>query len=179
MLATIARPYLATFRSPILRCCSIPRGCPCGHRHAVLVSAPSWSWRSQRLRERPRGPSITLAQAITYIWLGQAFLGLLPWNVDTEIAAMMRSGNVAYERLRPVDTYFYWFARALACSARPERSLRSFLCSSPPPFCFRRWGLAIGRCGRLPASRLSRSSRFRWSPFSSCRQPLRRCSTSP
>lgn len=59
-------------------------------------------------------PSITLADAITYIWLGQAFLGLLPWNIDPEIIAMMRSGNVAYEQLRPVDTYFYWFARAMA-----------------------------------------------------------------
>jgi len=61
--------------------------------------------------------SITLAQAITYIWLGQAFLGLLPWNVDPEIALMMRTGNVAYERLRPVDTYFYWFTRAMAWRA--------------------------------------------------------------
>src|SRR5215470_186330 len=59
-------------------------------------------------------PSITLAEAITYIWLGQAFLGLLPWNVDPEIVLMMRTGNVAYERLRPVDTYFYWLARAMA-----------------------------------------------------------------
>jgi ABC-2 type transport system permease protein len=58
--------------------------------------------------------SITLAEAITYTWLGQAFLGLLPWNVDPEIAVMMRTGNVAYERLRPVDTYFYWLARAMA-----------------------------------------------------------------
>ncbi len=62
-------------------------------------------------------PSISLTEAITYIWLGQAFLGLLPWNVDPEIVAMMRSGNVAYERLRPVDTYFYWFARAMAWRA--------------------------------------------------------------
>lgn len=60
---------------------------------------------------------ITLAQAIAYTWLGQAFLGLLPWNVDPEIAAMMRSGDVAYERLRPLDTYFYWFARAAAWRA--------------------------------------------------------------
>jgi ABC-2 type transport system permease protein len=59
-------------------------------------------------------PSITLAEAITYIWLGQAFLGLLPWNVDPEIVLMMRTGNIAYERLRPVDTYSYWLARAMA-----------------------------------------------------------------
>src|SRR5262245_23406478 len=57
---------------------------------------------------------ITLAQAITYIWLGQAFLGLLPRNVDPEVAAMTRTGDVAEERLRPIDTYSYWFARALA-----------------------------------------------------------------
>jgi ABC-2 type transport system permease protein len=59
-------------------------------------------------------PSITRAEAITYIWLGQAFLGLLPWNVDPEIVLLMRTGNVAYERLRPVNTYFYWLVRAMA-----------------------------------------------------------------
>src|SRR5215467_10994503 len=58
--------------------------------------------------------SITRAEAITYIWLGQAFLGLLPWNVDPEIVLLMRTGNVAYERLRPVNTYFYWLVRAMA-----------------------------------------------------------------
>jgi ABC-2 type transport system permease protein len=59
-------------------------------------------------------PSISLTEAITYTWLGQAFLGLLPWNVDPEITSMMRSGNVAYERLRPIDTYLYWLVRAMA-----------------------------------------------------------------
>jgi len=62
-------------------------------------------------------PPISLAQGITYIWLGQAFLGLLPWNVDNDVSEMMRSGNVGYERLRPVDTYAYWFARAAAWRA--------------------------------------------------------------
>ncbi|MFZ1991840.1 MAG: ABC transporter permease, partial [Alphaproteobacteria bacterium] len=62
-------------------------------------------------------PPISLAQGITYIWLGQAFLGLLPWNVDSDVSEMMRSGNVGYERLRPVDTYVYWFARAAAWRA--------------------------------------------------------------
>src|ERR1700712_4675621 len=46
---------------------------------------------------------ISLAQAITYTWLGQAFLALLPWQADGEIAEAVESGNVAYERLRPVD----------------------------------------------------------------------------
>ncbi len=57
---------------------------------------------------------ISLAQAITYTWLGQAFLALLPWQADGEIAEAVESGNIAYERLRPVDTHSFWFARAAA-----------------------------------------------------------------
>lgn len=57
---------------------------------------------------------MTLQQAIDYIWLGQGFLTLLPWSADPEIARMVRSGDVAYERLRPLDTYAFWYARAIA-----------------------------------------------------------------
>ena len=60
---------------------------------------------------------ITLAQAITYTWLGQGLLGLMPWNADPEIADAVETGNVAYERLRPVDTHSLWFARAIAQKA--------------------------------------------------------------
>jgi len=60
---------------------------------------------------------ITLAQAITYTWLGQGLLGLLPWNADPEISEAVETGNVAYERLRPVDTHALWFARAIAQKA--------------------------------------------------------------
>jgi viologen exporter family transport system permease protein len=57
---------------------------------------------------------MTLRQAVDYVWLGQAFLTLLPWSVDPEIARMVRTGDVAYERLRPLDTYAFWYARAVA-----------------------------------------------------------------
>jgi len=57
---------------------------------------------------------IDLAQAITYSWLGQAFFALLPWQADGEISEAVESGNIAYERLRPVDTHLFWFARAAA-----------------------------------------------------------------
>jgi ABC-2 type transport system permease protein len=57
---------------------------------------------------------MTLRQAIDYIWLGQAFLTLLPWSADPEIGRMVRTGDVAYERLRPLDTYSFWYARAVA-----------------------------------------------------------------
>ncbi len=57
---------------------------------------------------------MTLREAVDYIWLGQAFLTLLPWTADPELARMVRTGDVAYERLRPLDTYGFWYARAVA-----------------------------------------------------------------
>jgi ABC-2 type transport system permease protein len=57
---------------------------------------------------------ITLAQAITYVWLGQAFLALLPWQADSDIAIAAETGSVGYERLRPVDTHSLWLMRAIA-----------------------------------------------------------------
>jgi ABC-2 type transport system permease protein len=59
---------------------------------------------------------MTLGNAIDYTWLGQAFLAFLPMNADPDVAEMVRTGAVAYERLRPVDTYAWWYARALAWS---------------------------------------------------------------
>lgn len=57
---------------------------------------------------------MSLPQVIAYIWLGQAFLGMFPWNVDTEIAEMIRSGAVCYEFVRPLDLYSFWFCRTIA-----------------------------------------------------------------
>lgn len=51
---------------------------------------------------------------ITYVWLGQALLSLLPWNGDREIQGMIKSGQVAYEFLRPINLYWYWYARMMA-----------------------------------------------------------------
>ena len=61
-----------------------------------------------------RHQPMNFAQAATYTWLAQAFLVLIPWSPDLEIAEMVRTGNVSYERLRPLDTYFYWYVRAMA-----------------------------------------------------------------
>jgi ABC-2 type transport system permease protein len=57
---------------------------------------------------------MTFAQVVTYVWLGQALLGLLPWNVDAELQEKMLTGSVAYELLRPLDLYMFWFARTMA-----------------------------------------------------------------
>jgi len=72
---------------------------------------------------------LSLAQAITFIWLGQALIQLLPWNIDKELEAQIKTGNVAYELLRPLDLYSYWFFRAMAMRLVPTimRSIPVFM----------------------------------------------------
>ena len=72
---------------------------------------------------------MAFAQVASYVWLGQALLAMLPWNVDAEIRAMIRSGAVAYELCRPIDLYGLWFARALAQRTAPTRAARCCRCS--------------------------------------------------
>lgn len=62
---------------------------------------------------------MAFAQVVSYVWLGQALLAMLPWNVDGEIQAMVRSGAVAYELCRPIDLYGLWFARSVAHRTAP------------------------------------------------------------
>ncbi|HKI75340.1 MAG TPA: ABC-2 family transporter protein [Pseudomonadales bacterium] len=57
---------------------------------------------------------MSLAQVVSYIWLGQALLGMLPWNVDREIQDLIRQGSVSYELVRPLDLYNFWFSRTIA-----------------------------------------------------------------
>lgn len=73
---------------------------------AFFASAPAAAARSP----------IGLADTITYTWIAQAFLVLQPWTADPEVSQAVRSGAVAYDRLRPVDTYGFWYARTLAWS---------------------------------------------------------------
>ena len=69
---------------------------------------------------------MTLAQAITYTWVGQALLVLLPWFSDPDVATAVRTGAVSYDRLRPIDFYSLWFVRAagwIAARAVPRAAL--------------------------------------------------------
>lgn len=84
---------------------------------------------------------MNLPEVITYLWLSQALIRLLPWDVDADVRAMIRSGTVAYEILRPLDLYGLWFTRALAARSAPT-ILRAvpmvvfatlFLGMRPPP----------------------------------------------
>jgi ABC-2 type transport system permease protein len=67
----------------------------------------------------PAARPMAFAQLVSYVWLGQALFAMLPWNVDLEIRAMVRSGAVAYELCRPIDLYNLWYARAIAHRTAP------------------------------------------------------------
>ena len=62
---------------------------------------------------------MTLSQVATYIWLSQAAFALLPSWVEADARAAMRTGTVAYELLRPLDLYGFWFFRSLAARTAP------------------------------------------------------------
>jgi ABC-2 type transport system permease protein len=84
---------------------------------------------------------MSFPDVVTYIWLGQATLALFPWTVDPDIRGMVRTGDVSYELLRPVDLYGLWYSRALAMRAAPTllRAVPMLICATlffglrPPP----------------------------------------------
>jgi len=92
------------------------------YRSAALAGfACQWFWGmimimvyeaffSNSFKQQP----MSFAQTVSYIWLGQAFLGLLPWNPDGDFQELVGSGAIAYELLRPLDLYNLWYVRSLA-----------------------------------------------------------------
>ncbi|HEX7837265.1 MAG TPA: ABC-2 family transporter protein [Kofleriaceae bacterium] len=70
-------------------------------------------------RSSTAAPPMALPRLVTYVWLGQALLAMLPWNADPEVREMVRSGAIAYELARPIDLYGLWYARAVAQRTAP------------------------------------------------------------
>ncbi len=62
---------------------------------------------------------ISLQETITYIWLSQAFLALLPWNLDREVEHFVRSGSIVYELVKPINLFWYWYSRSMAMRLIP------------------------------------------------------------
>jgi ABC-2 type transport system permease protein len=58
---------------------------------------------------------MTVAQAVSYVWLAQITLILLPSRpVDQEVWEKIRTGDIGIELCRPLDLYAHWFTRAIA-----------------------------------------------------------------
>ncbi len=89
-------------------------------------------------------------QVISYIWLGQALFAILPFREDADIAALIRTGNIAYEFVRPVHLFWFWFARQIANQTAPAmlRALPMLIASAVvfPMLGLNTWAL------RAPAS---------------------------
>ena len=131
---------------------AVPRRGAGGLCDAAAGGAASGSWCSPRstapMRRRRRSAWPT---PITYVWLGQALLALLPWLADPEIGQAVRTGGVGYDRLRPLDAYGYWYARTLGWMlARVAAARRADGCW-PPASCCRWSGSRPGPGGRRPA----------------------------
>jgi ABC-2 type transport system permease protein len=62
---------------------------------------------------------LTLEQTVTYTWLTQVTFRMQPWNMDTEMLNLVRSGNIAYDLCRPLSLYFSWYFRLLALRLVP------------------------------------------------------------
>jgi ABC-2 type transport system permease protein len=107
------RPYLAAFRARFQLMLQ--------YRAAALAGfATQCWWGAIRIMvfaafygAHAAAAPISLADAVTYVWLGQALLALLPWVADPEIGQAVRTGGVGYDRLRPLDAYGYWYVRTL------------------------------------------------------------------
>jgi len=112
-MQSVFRPYLAAFRARFLLMLQ--------YRAAALAGFATQCWWggikimvfAAFYSINAAAAPISLANAVTYVWLGQALLALLPWVADPEIGQAVRSGGVGYDRLRPVDAYGYWYARTL------------------------------------------------------------------
>ena len=142
---------------------AVPRRRARGLCHAVLVGRDQGDGAGRVLRRRVDGAGapMSLAQAVTYTWLAQGLLALLPWVGDPEVALAVRTGAVAYDRLRPVDAYALWFARSagwIAARVLPRAALMvAFAAIALPLAGLGRLGLAAAgkRRGRCRVSSLS------------------------
>jgi ABC-2 type transport system permease protein len=64
-------------------------------------------------------PSLSLTAAVGYIWLGQAAFTMQPYNLDREVRSMVATGTLAYELVRPLHLYAFWYCRAVAWRSAP------------------------------------------------------------
>ncbi len=55
------------------------------------------------------------SKLMSYIWLGQAFYGLVFFRfMNKDIFDSLRTGQIAYEFVRPLSIYWMWFAKICA-----------------------------------------------------------------
>lgn len=84
--------------------------------------------------------SITLATTISFIWIGQAFFQLIPYNIDKEVERQIKTGHIVYELIKPLELYWHLYAKSMAMRLIPTLMrciplfiLAMFFFHLPPP----------------------------------------------
>jgi ABC-2 type transport system permease protein len=113
------RPYLAIFNARFRMMLQYRAAAIAGLWTQVFFGLVMIMVYEAFYRSTGKTQPMTFPHIVSYVWLGQALLALLPWNVDQEIKGMVRSGAVAYELCRPVDLYSLWYVRAMAWRTAP------------------------------------------------------------
>ena len=62
---------------------------------------------------------ISLPEVVTYVWLTQAMLAMIPYGMDMDMRNKVQTGAIGYELLRPLHFYRMLYARALAQRTAP------------------------------------------------------------
>lgn len=109
------RPYLSYFRIRFLGNLQYRTAAWAG-----LATQFAWGFMMILLyrafyRSNPMEFPMTFESVAAYIWLQQALLTFYSiWSLDTTIFSDITDGNLAYELLRPLDLYSWWFAKNVA-----------------------------------------------------------------
>jgi ABC-2 type transport system permease protein len=112
-MGELLRPYLATFQARFQLMLQ--------YRAAALAGFVTQSWFGGIMimvlaafygAGHGHAAPLSLGQAVSYTWMSQAFLVLIPWGGDPPVTAAVRTGAVGYDRIRPIDAYAYWFSGA-------------------------------------------------------------------
>ncbi|MGW7197361.1 ABC transporter permease [Streptomyces chryseus] len=70
--------------------------------------------------ERPQLGGYDLAQAVTYVWIGQALLmttAMMGGGFENELMERIRTGDIAIDLYRPADLQLFWLASDLGRAA--------------------------------------------------------------
>jgi ABC-2 type transport system permease protein len=57
---------------------------------------------------------LSFNQMVSYIWLGQALFVIIPLQEDYNFTNLIRTGNIVYELIRPVNIFGFWFSKQIA-----------------------------------------------------------------
>lgn len=88
-----------------------------GFVHVVLIGV---FYRFGANMREGFGSQMSMAQAVSYVWLTQVIAHLLPtMSMDSEVWQKIRNGDIGIELCRPLDLYFHWYARAAATRLTP------------------------------------------------------------